>query len=468
MRRALRVGVLALLCALPASAQAPSALKVLEGAGTTQGGLFTAGANGARAALPSGATLRLAADGAVRVFGRPQPLELDRGGKTSTWSLTLTRGRLDLDVPAKPKTAVLVSTDKGSVVVMAGKATLISSAGELCVVNAGGNVRTYINSHFAEIAPGRVSRVDAEHPRGTDEALLAAPEFSAGPRLSFASSTTKVGGFAWKPVPDAAGYELELRKGSEVLVRERFGEPRAAGNLAELPPGAYGLAVRALDRRGVEGNWSTPRELRVIGVNLPVGAYSEGDGIFLAGGQKVNFSHTEGLEMTYLGAGRYISASESVGLYRNERTVISFRFPGADDNVIARLEPRDVYAEVSAGPKKAVWPRDHIDLHVRMRTRAGGPVPSFLQVVPRVQLGVEPLEVEWRRENDDFYARVAPQAGAGPWVIRVDVVDQFGIALGRDFVEVARQPGKLEPKRPMPPASEKTSVRVASARQRNQ
>lgn len=461
MRWALAVGISALMCALPAAAQAPGALKLVDGGGNTSAGVFVAGAEGAKATLPSGATLLLKPDAAIRVFGKPQRLELERGGKTNTWSLSLSRGRLDVDVPAKPKSAVLVSTEKGSVFVMSGKATLIAEGSELFVVNAGGSVRTYIESRFADIAPGRAMRVDAEHPRGADDALLPAPAMSSGARLWFsAGNAAKLRGFAWSSIPGASAYELELRRGQSVVAQKRVSDPRSAGVLAELAPGAYEIAVRALDQRGIEGSWSAPRAVRVIGVELPVGAYAEGDGIFLAGGQKVNFSHTDGLEMTYLGAGRYLPASESVGLYRNERTVISFRFPGSDDNVIARLEPRGVYAEVFAGPKTAEWPRDDVELQVRMRTRAGGPLPSFLQVVPHVQLGVEPLNVEWRRENNDFYARVPAQTGKGPWIIRVDVTDQFGIPLGHDFVEVARQANVPESPRSLPA---KTSVRVASA-----
>jgi hypothetical protein len=46
--------------------------------------------------------------------------------------------------------------------------------------------------------------------------------------------------------------------------------------------------------------------------------------------------------------------------------------------------------------------------------------------------------VKFRKKGHAFYGRVPPQPGPGPWVVRVDVSDQFGLALGRDFVEVIR------------------------------
>jgi hypothetical protein len=38
---------------------------------------------------------------------------------------------------------------------------------------------------------------------------------------------------------------------------------------------------------------------------------------------------------------------------------------------------------------------------------------------------------------------VLPQpTGKGPWVVRVEVEDQHGISLGRDFIEIASAPSK--------------------------
>jgi len=37
---------------------------------------------------------------------------------------------------------------------------------------------------------------------------------------------------------------------------------------------------------------------------------------------------------------------------------------------------------------------------------------------------------------------VPPARTAGPWVLRVDVKDQFGLPLGSDFLEIVGQPAK--------------------------
>jgi hypothetical protein len=199
-----------------------------------------------------------------------------------------------------------------------------------------------------------------------------------------------------------------------------------------------------------------------VGILLPPGGYVENGGIYVSGGQQVKFSNTEGIEMTHLGVGKYVPASDPVSLFRNQRTIVSFRFPGSDDETIARLEPRDVYAEVFIGPKLATWPKDNLELTIRLRTRAGAPAPGFIEIVPKVHVGIEPLEVTWRRIGNDLRATVPPQAGQGPWVIRVDVTDQFGIQLGRDFVEVAEQKPKSPTKAAVSPPGTTRTVRVAS------
>jgi hypothetical protein len=417
---------------------APATPSVVRGGGSSAGGLFTAGAEGAEFLLPSGATVRVFPHAAVRLFGRPQALELGPGGKTQTWSLALSRGRVDVVVPAKPKSAVLVSIERVSAVITAGSVTVLSDSAATAVVNSSGAAKVLIENRWSQVEPGHVLEVNSAHPAGADSKLLEGPVFEKGNRIWFtAGEPAALGGFAWRPVAGATRFDIELRQGQKVLAGASVSEPKLARPLTRVGPGEYELALRSVDARDIPGPWSAPVPLRVVGVELPPGAYEAGGGIYLSGGQKLHFSHTGGLEMTYVGAGKYVPASSEVGLYRNQRTIVSFRYPSSGDHAIARLEPRDVYAEVFAGPKLATWPKNPIELTVRLRTRAGVPVPSFIEVVPKVLVGVEPIDVAWRRTGSELHAIVPPQASEGPWVIRVDVADQFGIPLGRDFVEVA-------------------------------
>jgi hypothetical protein len=57
-----------------------------------------------------------------------------------------------------------------------------------------------------------------------------------------------------------------------------------------------------------------------------------------------------------------------------------------------------------------------------------------------VKLGIEPIEVTFSRQGNRLVGVVPPPAKPGPWVLRVEVKDQFGALLGRDFLEIAKAP----------------------------
>ena len=69
---------LALVCALAPAASSAAAPKtgMVAGSGTSVGGVFTAGPNGAEYALPSQARLKLLPGAAIRVFPLQQQLQL--------------------------------------------------------------------------------------------------------------------------------------------------------------------------------------------------------------------------------------------------------------------------------------------------------------------------------------------------------------------------------------------------------
>ncbi len=79
--------------------------------------------------------------------------------------------------------------------------------------------------------------------------------------------------------------------------------------------------------------------------------------------------------------------------------------------------------------------------------------PEWVQLKPTVTLGIEPIEVAFTRDGNRLTGTVPPNAAPGPWVLRVEVQDQFGALLGRDFLEIGKAP---------PPAGKTATARVAS------
>jgi hypothetical protein len=47
------------------------------------------------------------------------------------------------------------------------------------------------------------------------------------------------------------------------------------------------------------------------------------------------------------------------------------------------------------------------------------------------------VAVSWTRSGNVLSAQIPAATGRGPWVVRVEVSDEFGDPAGRDFLEVA-------------------------------
>ncbi|RYZ02794.1 MAG: hypothetical protein EOO73_30495 [Myxococcales bacterium] len=453
------LGLCAACTLTPSSADAAAPKTgVVAGSGTTSGGVFTAGPSGAEYQLPTLARLQLAPGAAVRLFPVPQQLQLAPGPKTTTYSFALLRGRVDVTVPAKPKSAVLCSLGKSSAVIGVGRAAVLARADDFTVASFEGDVRTLVTDRWHTLPAGTLSHVDSAH-ASPPEPTLGAPKLTPGPRLWFsAGEPIEVSGFAFTKVERAARYELRLRRadGAAEQLRRVESGTRLDQAFVGLTPGQYELALRSVDAEGIAGGWSAVEPVRVVGVTLPPGGYSAAGDIFIGKGQEVRFSNTDGLEMTYEGAGRYVPASEAVTLYRGETTVVSFRVRGSIYPTTARLRPRSAYAHVVLGPSRAVWPKDSVQIAIELRSKDGEGVPQWLELKTDVRLGIEPIAVSFTRDGNRLIGAVPPPERPGPWVLRVEVKDQFGSLLGRDFLEIASVPAA-----PVAPAKV-VSARVAS------
>ena len=441
----------ALLCVSGVTAQAESAPHkptVVSGSGATSGGVFTAAVSGAVVELPSRARLTVAPNASLRIFPLPQLLALSPGPRTWTWSFALQSGRVDVELPKTGRNAVLSTMGKLSAIITSGHAAFRVDSNEATASNQEGELRTLLNDHWQIVPLGWQSTLSHDDPNATAKPGLAAPTLRGGQRMWFSpSEAVAMHGFRWSAIAGAQRYDLRIRNLSDnkVVDLRSTSSTEWADALTPVEPGKYGLTLRSVDARGLAGSWSPEAEVRVIGVVLPPGGYATEQAIFLGVGQQVQFTNIAGLEMTYVGAGRYFPAAEGAGLYRGQTTVLGFRMPGALETAIARLEPRAVYADVRIGPKRAIWPRDPISIDIQLKSKNGSEVPSFLQIVPTVTLGTDPVDVSFEQDGNTLHAVVPASSKPGPWVVRVDVADQYGVDLGHDFLEIASEPRKPAP-----------------------
>jgi hypothetical protein len=93
-------------------------------------------------------------------------------------------------------------------------------------------------------------------------------------------------------------------------------------------------------------------------------------------------------------------------------------------------------AEVEIGPKTARWPGEALQVTVKLFDHRGRPITDELKTKPQVFVNVGQLEPTWIHSGNTYSAKIAPVNGAGPWVVRVEVSDDFGDQAGRDFIEL--------------------------------
>jgi len=73
---------------------------------------------------------------------------------------------------------------------------------------------------------------------------------------------------------------------------------------------------------------------------------------------------------------------------------------------------------------------------VKLFDHQGRPMTDALKSKPRVFVNIEPVDCSWTHSANTWTAKVAPSPGSGPWVVRVEVNDDFGEQVGRDFIEL--------------------------------
>ena len=144
----------------------------------------------------------------------------------------------------------------------------------------------------------------------------------------------------------------------------------------------------------------------------------------------------DGLEASYGRASVFIPVPSDVGLARGASTLLRLREPGTKDELGIKMEPRTLKADVQIGPKTARWPGDSLQVTVKLFDHRGRPITEALKTKPQVFVNVGQVEPTWTHSGNTYSTKVSPAAGAGPWVVRVEVTDDFGDPAGRDFIEL--------------------------------
>jgi hypothetical protein len=390
--------------------------------------------------LPGGAVLTFSKD-AKYELGRPLKLQLAPTGsdKTPVQVIRLTSGRVSVTIPEskKPKTAVLIEGPrKVSAIAKGGQSLVIATADRMTIAAVRGEMLAALGNDWKPLPSGLVRSFGGGVM--TEQAVPPAPKLRVDNSMLLAlngDASTQVRAVSTQNVAYRllSLFRVDGGKRSKVLDSEWRSDLQ---QLPGLSPGRYEVLARAVDRFGVESAASDPITLRVIGAKLPEGARLVSGKILLGRSGRVKLIGADGLEASYGRASLFIPVPQDVGLARGESTLLRLREPGAKEELGIKLEPRTLKADVDIGPKTARWPGDSLQITVKLFDHNGRPLTEALKTKPQVFVNVSQVEPTWTHSGNTYSARVAPAAGTGPWVVRVEVKDDFGDAAGRDFIEL--------------------------------
>ena len=442
-----QVVALVLLSATPqwANASDPAAPKVVAGEMRSLRGQYVTKSQSSEVFLPGGGRIYVHKATDASVLTSPQSLMLLPGKKSQTYSIILRRGLVDIDVPngSQSRLAVMVGTPGDlRLITFYGKASINVDGRAVVAVCHEGLSTVSRGSTIAKLPP-TVKRQYSKQGAFTEHSLLDATRWIGGRRvwLATAKAPVPISGYVWSPVVGATGYVVVLKDLStrSEISRTRVESPVVEAFSKPLVPGKYELSVAAIDSDGIVSNERAQIPITVVGVELPGGAVAlPKDTIEVAPEQQVRLSsHAAGLTLTTAAHKSGVAATEPFGLEGLDRATILIHPEGGGDSAALTLVKREPTVSVWVGPKLAIWPADPLQLQVSFVDAHGRPTPNDVEASVRVLLGVEPVEVTWDKQGSLWQANLPPMKDRGPWVVRVEVVDQYGNIIGRDFTEVA-------------------------------
>jgi hypothetical protein len=410
-----------------------------SGATFVTGAELQAGDKGIRVRFPEG-TLELW-PGATLKLSAPMPVTIGPGAPVRAQVLQFSSGLAAIKVTAgKQKGAVLVRGAHQMAAIVTGDALISSKADSMAIVNQGGKLLATASNSWAELPLQKVRTITKDEAKPSYHDLLPAPVIQPSQQASTtAAPASEQLSVAWAPVPGAAGYDLLLARVGDAAPPTRFVAQATdrSRSFGRLPPGDYEVRVRAIDPDDLHGAEGPPVGLTMATIDLPPGGFISSPGVVqLADEQSITLGFTSNLEVAFDVGTEFSAAPRTFPMRNSTPRTLRLRRRGGSTETSVHLEPRSLGADIDIGPKKARWPKDSVSIQIRLINRTGGAIPPGVKLVPEVKIGLTPLAVEWQGDGLTLRGVIPPQPQQGPTVVRVEVKDQNGIFLGRNFLEI--------------------------------
>jgi hypothetical protein len=386
--------------------------------------------------LGYGAKLLMGPGAEIRVE-RPTELVLGAGNaRTTAYVVRVVSGRVDIQVPEAnpPRIAVMLrGPGQLAAIFKGGKGAVVTTSDRLTAVSFTGEALAGSGNSWLRVPAQHARNFGVSVPSRALMPLVAAPQSVSGTGLALVVGNAPAKArFHWPPVSGAKSYDVLVtrRDDRQVLAKRSVDGPELS---LELPAGRYQVEARARDIAGIEGPSSAARDVRVVAVELPAGAVFDQDKVRLGATQRIRFADPLGLEATYDDGRDFVQAPQNIGPIQRRPTLVRLREAGGSEQLQLKLEPRIQTATVELGPRQASWPRDRITVTIRSKSSDS----TMPKLMPRVLLNTSPVAVQWERRAGTWTGVVPRPPSKGPWVVRVEVENEFGELLARDHLEVA-------------------------------
>lgn len=367
-------------------------------------------------------------------------VDVEVGEATAAATADVVGGELVEVAPQQP-VVVLRSPREELAVVVAGTATVRIEDGHLVAINRNGRVLAGNAKHVRPLL-ARHAQSFACASGSAPRIVPPTPSFTLGRRLWLASGGKRVrpNGLSWSVSDTAIRYRVRVTSEGGDLTLETT-DTTLGDQAPELGPGRYDVTVQPIDECGIEGAASEPARLQVLGMGIPLGGYVDDEGVVRAQvGDSVRLTNAEQVLISFPQGKHWLPAPKEIRLHHAREQKMYLRGDELSTPLVLRIAPRDVDAQIDIGPQGVTWPGQDVQVKVRLRSGSGN-VPDWIEPVPRLMIGLERIYVPWKRKGAELHATIPPQPGNKPCVIRVEVTDQYGIVLGRSFMEVARGGG---------------------------
>ena len=359
-----------------------------------------------------------------------------RSASVPVETIDVSGGRVDAKIPEGAAQGVLLHASGVQAISTGGRLAIIADGESVVVAAISGEALVGEKGRFKTLSEGNIRQFNLSTGRVSDRTFLPAPA-TASSGLGVALSGETEVGVSSKKVPGAVLYRALLlnNDGSQAGEWTESSDPQSLSARAPRA-GSYWAVVRAVDEFGFAGAPSVPRPVQVLGLSN-AGEVVRHDMIFLGPGETAQLVGQQGLVMRYGTSPDFIPAPTSLSLPDRKATTVEFRDPGdANRFAVFKLAPRLLNTSIQVGPPTSQWPRDNIDISVKMWDGHGHPLSWMDEYQLVVKVGLDEIPVEWERGNGELTTVLPPQPGPGPWVVRVSVLDPTGSEIGRNFLEI--------------------------------